>query len=986
MIEKKIEKKMAASVGGRYDILHSAVPGRLRLSVPGLKNDESLARHLERRLRAKPNIQHAAASTATGCLIVTYHQSLGVVDVVCMIDEAINAPHHAAGDDPCWWSDRVETVLQRLDASAEGLTADELIQRKKRYGSNAVSMATSGSELDILLRQFNSLPVWLLGTSALISVASGGLVDAALIGGVVMTNAAIGFFTERRAERILQSFSNHEQCRVMVRRDRALTEVSAEELVPGDIIFLMPGVIIAADARIIACADLQVDESMLTGESLPVSKTRRALPESVALADRLNMLYAGTVVVAGSGAGVVVAIGDNTEAGRINTLVAATKPNQTPMQRQLNRIGQQLTFASIAASGLVFGLGILRGVPLAALIRTTTALAVAAIPEGLPTVATSILATGLREMQRNKVLIRQLAAVETLGAVSVICFDKTGTLTQNRMTAVAVSTLDADLAIRDGAFIRLEQAIPAEGSALPTDPCASLHDLLLVAALCNDSEVQINVRSARHVLNGSSTENALLLAAISGGIDIAETRRDYPLLKRTPRSDGRRYMITVHETEHDQLFIAAKGNPLDLLELCTHWQSADGQITGLTEANHQQIVAANTRMAAQGLRVLGFARAEQTYDQALPFDFVWLGMIGLADPVRPGISGVLREFHDAGIRTVMVTGDQVGTAEAVAHEVQLAPTVRSCPVSQLALEQIAAQADQYDVFARVSPADKLDIVQALQQTGLTVAMTGDGTNDAPALRAADIGVAMGHRGTDAAREIADVVLAEDDLGTMVVAVRQGRTIYANMRKAIHFLISTNSSEVFVTIGAAACGLGQPLNAGQLLWLNLVTDVAIAYSLGFESAEYDVMQRPPRPRDEHIIGPGDVSRLALKSGLFSISALTTHLYGMTRYGAQGGGIAFSTLIASQVLDGLSSRSETRPPWALPQNRAMTLSILSTAALQGLVTMLPTTRRLLGLAAFDLLDLAVIGVGSLWPFLVVETMLKPNRASPLLPPPA
>jgi Ca2+-transporting ATPase len=327
----------------------------------------------------------------------------------------------------------------------------------------------------------------------------------------------------------------------------------------------------------------------------------------------------------------------------------------------------------------------------------------------------------------------------------------------------------------------------------------------------------------------------------------------------------------------------------------------------------------------------------------------------------------------------MVTGDQAGTASAIAEQVQLSPTrkiVDGMTFLQGTNEEIVEHVGRYDVFSRVSPAHKLDIVQAMQRSGLRVAMTGDGTNDAPALRAADIGVAMGRHGTTAAREIADVVLAEDDLSTMVIAVRQGRAIYANLRKAIHFLVGTNSSEVFVTLGAAACGMGQPLNPGQLLWLNLVTDVAIAYALGREPVEYDVMQQPPRPPEENIIRPGDYRRLALKSGLFSVSALATHIYGMARYGPSGGGIAFSTLIGAQLLDGLSSRSETQPAWSMPQNRTLTLAITGTAALQGMVSLLPFTRRLLGLAAFDLLDLGVIAAGSLWPFLLVETVIKPN----------
>lgn len=970
--------------GDRLEILHAAVPGRVRLSVPNLKHNPELAARLEHRLRTREAIQAVAASSATGNVTLTSRPSLEVDLIVQLVewargltDDVFFGTHR----NESWWASGIETVLASLGTSDDGLTINEAHERVKNFGSNSQPDNTTGSEWQILLRQFNSLPVWLLGTSAVISFVSGGLIDAALIAGVVAANATIGFLTDRRAERILREFIDHDRSWVMVRRNGASVEVAAEELVPGDIVLLPTGSIMAADARILSSVDLQVDESMLTGESLPASKSRAVLPPSVPLADRTNMLYAGTVVVSGSAVAVVVAIGSATETGRIQALVASTAPTETPIQRQLNRLGTQLTFASIAASGLVFGLGVLRGVPFATLMRTTTALAVAAIPEGLPTVATSILATGLREMRRNDVLVRQLAAVETLGAVSVICFDKTGTLTQNRMTAMQISTLEECFDIRDGSFFHQEDTVNLNDNGV-------LVRLLLVSVLCNDAEIQYSGGGSNQVLNGSSTENALIVVALANGINVADVRLSYPMLERTPRSDLRRYMITVHESENCNLLVAAKGSPIDLLALCTHAQLSDGRVASLTESDREHILHRNEIMTTCGLRVLGFASFEHPHEQTSPPDhLIWLGMIGMADPVRPGITAVLRDFHGAGIRTVMVTGDQAGTASAIAREVRLSPTTRAIDgftFLQLSSEEISRTAQQYDVFSRVSPGNKLDIVQALQKGGLTVAMTGDGTNDAPALRAADIGIAMGRHGTRAAREIADVVLAEDDLSTMVVAVRQGRMIYANMRKAIHFLVGTNSSEVFVTIGATAFGLGQPLNAGQLLWLNLVTDVAVAYSLGFEPVEYDVMQRPPRPRDENIVRRSDYPRLALKSGLFSISALSAHLYGMARYGATGGGIAFSTLIGAQLLDGLSSRSETRAPWSLPENRALTIAILGTAALQGLVSAMPFSRRLLGLAAFDLLDLGVIAAGSALPFLIVETMIKPNAADSPVPP--
>ncbi len=612
-----------------------------------------------------------------------------------MVDAAGDAGQTSANrlDRECWWAESVNTVLANLDSSIDGLATDDIARRTKRFGRTAPSDVTTSDEWQILLRQFNSLPVWLLGVSSVISLATGGLVDAALIAGVITANTAIGFFTDRRAERILQAFIKHEQSQVMVRRDGVPTERLVEELVAGDIILVQPGNIIAADARIISSIDLQVDESMLTGESVPVMKSCTTLPRSVAVSDRTNMLYAGTVAMSGSAVAVVVATGGATEAGQIKALVASTNPTETPIQRQFNHLGTQLTLASMAASGLVFGFGFLRGVPLATLIRTTTALAVAAIPEGLPAVATSILATGLREMQRNNVLVRQIAAVETLGAVSVICFDKTGTLTQNKMTAVQVSTLTDKFRIRDGFFLLEENEVN------PADHLA-LHALLLVAALCNDSDVKSADGSCNFVLNGSSTENAIMAAAIAGGIDVAEARRKNPLLERTPRSDTRRYMITVHEAADGNLFVAAKGNPIDLLALCNRARSSNGQIVALTEAEREGVLQANEAMTARGLRVLGFASVEHPADQASPPDhLVWLGMIGMADPVRPDINHVLRDFHNAGIHTVMVTGDQAGTASAIAHEVQLSPAtprvIEGSAFSQLDRQDIVETAGQY---------------------------------------------------------------------------------------------------------------------------------------------------------------------------------------------------------------------------------------------------------------------------------------------------
>jgi len=943
-------------------VIHDSIPGRLRLKLPQLIDDPSLARRLEQELLANPTIKQAHVSDLTASVLIHYTPSANSAAILHIASGALSSSQHPRQNVSVqgWWRFTEAQLFRELGAGATGLSMEEAERRRGLFGSNVLATTQPVDRWSLFTRQFNSLPIALLCASAAFSVVTGGLLDAVLVAGVVAANVVIGYKTESKAEAIINAFIQHERPIAIVRRDGQLIEISSDLLVPGDVILLMPGTVIAADARILVANELSIDESLLTGESAPVVKTYDVIATEVPIAERHNMAFAGTGVVSGTGLAIVVATGTHTEMGRIAHVIANTEQTQTPMQRQLDRLGTQLTYASLISSAAVFGLGALRGTPVIDLIRAATALAVAAIPEGLPTVATSVLATGLREMQQHHVLIRRLAAVETLGSVSVLCFDKTGTLTENRMTAVTIVTNSNRYSVLDG---------------FPHDH-PLLRQLLLVASLC--SETEINHGRETSTVNGSPTESALILLAMRAGVDVVAVREQNPMIGRALRNEQRRYMKTVHRNDEGS-FAAVKGNPLDVLAMCQHYMEED-TVLPLDQPKIDAITADNDDMMKHGLRVLGFAFASES--GAL----IWLGMIGLTDPARPGIRLLIHQFHEAGIRTVMLTGDQAGTAMSIADEVGLADDITVLDGSEfhdLTAGQLADLVPAIDVFSRVSPLHKLDIVRALQQAGDVVAMTGDGTNDGPALRAADIGVSMGMNGTDAAREVADVILAEDDLTTMIVAIRHGRTIYSNIRKAVHFLVGTNSSEVMLTLAASTLGAGRPLNPAQLLWLNLVTDVAIAFSLGFEQPESDVMAQPPRISNEAIITARDYRRLMKKAGLFSASALATHFYGMTRYGPDGGGIAFTSLIAAQLFDGLSSRSETKPFWQLSNNPYLTRSIIGLLGVQAAAMLWPVSRAVLGVAPLDLLDLGVVTLGAGVPFLITETLSKSGTETvPLL----
>lgn len=696
------------------------------------------------------------------------------------------------------------------------------------------------------------------------------------------------------------------------------------------------------------------------------------------------MVYMGTLVTGGQAIAVVVATGAFTEIGKIQAMVGEARPPETPMERQLGKMGSQLVVIGGVVCTAVFAIGLLRGYGFLQMLKTSISLAVAAVPEGLPTIATTTLALGIRDMRRHNILIRHLDAVETLGSVQTICLDKTGTITMNRMSVSAIYTGMKRIKLSDGEFLSNDQKI--KGTAK-----GELRRLIDITALCNESEVAKN--EEEYIVSGTSTENALIYMAVNSGIDVVKLRKKFPLLKIQHRSENRNYMITIHKEEKKKgRLIAIKGSPAEVFSMC-RWQVMNGKKVSIKDDDRLAIEIENERMAGNALRVLGVAYAsidngqgswvmgqEENLDPFDPHDLIWLGLVGMADPVRKGVKELIGDFHNAGIDTVMITGDQSPTAYAIGRELNLSKSEQleildSTHITNIAPDVMMALCNKVDVFARVSPANKLQIVQALQKNGKVVAMTGDGINDGPALKAADIGIAMGHTGTDVAREVADVVLEDDNLETMIIAISQGRTIYSNIRKSVHFLISTNLSEIMVMFSAIAGGLGQPLSAMQLLWINLISDIAPGLALALEPPEPDVLNQPPRNPDEPIIKTSDFKRIAFESTALSAGALSAYGYGIMRYGIgqRTGTLAFMSLSIGQLLHAISCRSEKHSIFErekMPSNRYLNIAIGGSLGLQLLAMAIPGLRNLLGITPISISDGIVIGGSALLPLLVNE----------------
>ncbi|WP_026735173.1 cation-translocating P-type ATPase [Fischerella sp. PCC 9605] len=986
-------------------VIHNQVKGRARYKIKELYRSEYLKQNLERSLSEQPGINYVSANPLTSNILIFFECEYSTEKIATLIEKSILEYQNSDIKSPVkilsateksltketpkpianaqaqrienWHLIETDSALDSFNTSKQsGLSSESAAENLKKYGPNVLATAKTRSDLSILIDQFKSLPVALLGIAAGVSLVTGGLIDALVILGVVGLNAAIGYTTESQSERIIHSLGSHQETSTWVIRDSKQIEISTQDVVIGDILVLKTGGYIAADARLLEAENLSIDESALTGESIPVTKSTTPLTgEDIPLADRTNMVYKGTLVTGGQGLAVVVATAKFTEMGKIQQLVGEATATETPLARQLDEVGSQLVAIGMGICGLVFGIGVLRGYGLLQMLQSSISLAVAAVPEGLPTIATTTLALGIQDMRKRNVLVRSLSAVEALGSVQTICLDKTGTITENRMSVVEVHTDSRQIAVSDGEFIANDENINPYA-------CDELLKLIHVSVLCNESQVN-QEQDGEYSIKGSATENALIHMAISAGVDVNQLRDKYQLLQTNLRSENRNIMSTVHATDNNHKFVAVKGSPAEVAQICKFWVK-DGEVIPLTEEDRQAIEIENDRMAGKALRVLGVAYTNQdeTHNGQNPEqDLTWLGLVGMADPVRKGVKELMSEFHGAGIDTVMITGDQSPTAYAIAKELELSrdpqlEILDSTDLNNLTPEALTALCDKVDVFARISPSNKLQIVQALQAAGQVVAMTGDGINDAPALKAAQVGVAMGKGGTDVAREVADIVLEDDRLETMIVAVSRGRTIYNNIRKSVHFLLATNLSEIMVMTTATAVGIGEPLNAIQLLWLNLVTDIFPGLSLALEAPEPDVLSKPPRNPNEPIIKSSDFGRIAFEAGTISVSTLAAYGYGILKYGIspQASTIAFMSLTSAQLLHTLSCRSENHSIFSqekLPNNSYLNAAIVGSFAIQLLAIAIPPLRSLLKITPVDIVDGAAIGGSALLPLLINES---------------
>jgi P-type Ca2+ transporter type 2C len=959
--------------------IHTEVPGRARFRVDGVKRNDRARRALELALAGR-GIHSVSASATTGTVLVLFEPGHDLIEITRRVGAAAarafdpQAPDGGAAG-KAWHAMDADAVIAAVGSRPSGLSGTEAEQRLSDGGANAIPPVNGRTQLEILLGQFNSLPIALLAVGAALSIATGGLLDAAIILGVIGLNGAIGFIAEARAEETIGSLNESRAPISRVLRDQAEHELPAEDLVAGDIIELRRDELVPADARVITANRLTVNEALLTGESAPVVKAPNiVVPRSASVADRQNMLFRGTVVTGGAGRAVVVATGADSELGRIQSLLGSEHRPATPLERQLAALSHQLVFASIVACGLFAVIGLVRGFRLLSLLKTVISLAIAAVPEGLPTLATTTLALAIQGLRRRRIVVRRLSAVEELASAGVVCFDKTGTLTLNDMSVVRLYWNTRRARLADGRF-RIDG-----GSVVDCKTDRELARLFELAVLCNDAGLS---DASDHEVNGSATETALVRVALRSGLDVQAIRTGRPRQATVQRADDRRYMVTVHRDAVGRNLFAMKGDPGQVLPLC-RWHLRNGIVTPLEAADRHAIEVENLAMANDALRVLGIGYRSTGVDDPSPItaqDFIWAGLVGMADPIRRGAPDLIAALGRAGVTSVMLTGDQRATAFAVAAELGLLTGNRSQIVEGDEVDEFTAvpgaKGELPRVFARVAPGQKLQLVRKLQRSGRVVAMIGDGVNDTPPLRAADIGIALGRSGVEAARGVADVVLLEDDLGSLVDAVERGRTVAINMRKAIRYLVATNLSEVIFMLVAAAAGRAHPLSPIQLLWVNLLSDVLPALALAMEPAAPDLMSRAPSDPKEPVISAAEFGTLARDGSLIAASAFAAQACA-SRLGGSGlrssQTVGFSSLVAAQLFYAFASRSRHRPIFSgqpVPSNPLLLGALGISFAAQAAALFVPGIRNLFG-PEIGLADFGISVAAGVAPLLAIEIL--------------
>ncbi len=883
-----------------------------------------------------------------------------------------------------FYNQSIEEILQQFGVSAEkGLSAAEVKKRLETYGPNRLQSIKQKSTLQIFLDQFKGSMVMILFVAAIISGVIGlqngeGFLDTIVILAILVVNAVIGMVEEKKAQSSLEALKKMSAPRSKVLREGEIVEISSTEIVPGDIVVLDTGDIVPADMRLIEAVNLKIQESALTGESVPVEKNVKTLSiEDVPPGDRTNMAFSTCVVTYGRGKGIVVATGMNTEVGKIAHLLQHAEGTETPMSKRLEQLGKILGYVALIICVVIFIIGLLYGNNWLEMFMMAVSLAVAAIPEGLQIVSTLVLSIGVQRLVKLHAIVRKLPSVESLGSVTVICSDKTGTLTQNKMTIVKGWTAGNEIDFREkGVFER-------------SDPDGKI--LLHSALLCTDAHLRM-FPDGSHENSGDPTETAIVDIALNFGMNKNEEEKKYPRVGELPFDSERKRMATINRMENGQLRVNVKGGVDEVLSV-TSFILVKGKVRPITQEDIESIRRQNESMAQDALRVLAVAYKDidelpdkvtvETVENML----VFAGLIGMIDPPRPEVKEAVSKCKMAGIRPVMITGDHKITALAIAKEIGIYregdQTVTGSDLENMPDSELYRNVKSYSVYARVAPVHKVRIVKAWQSYGDIVAMTGDGVNDAPALKQADVGVAMGVVGTEVAKEVSDIILTDDNFATIVNAVEEGRRIYDNILKAIQYLLSSNVGEVLLILIASLLNLGNPLTPILILWINLVTDSLPALALSMDPAENDIMKRKPRDPQKGIFSRGMVWRIIYQGTTIGLISLTAYLIGFNDGGQPlGQTMAFAVLGFAQLIHVRNLHSNKISCFKISPllNKPLIGAIVVSAAFMALILLIPPIMNIFGTVVMDGMHWTYVLLLSLVPIVVVELMklLKLNSS--------